>query len=105
MSSQDPLRPYDPVRRIGSVTTVFPDSVLINLEGESQTAGRILDGNAFGGGGVGDFVVIDCDSMAVFARVMEVRLPTSERLDLEPNLGHTEVVLQNGAGVLISFRS
>jgi len=91
MSSQDPLRPYDPVRRIGSVTTVFPDSVLINLEGESQTAGRILDGNAFGGGGVGDFVVIDCDSMAVFARVMEVRLPTSERLDLEPNLGHTVI--------------
>lgn len=83
----EPLRPYDPIRRVGSVTTVFPDSVLINLDGESQTAGRILDGNSFGGGGVGDFVVVDCDELAVFARVMEVRLPTSERLDLEPNLG------------------
>ncbi|MDP0501843.1 MAG: DUF87 domain-containing protein [Verrucomicrobiota bacterium JB022] len=71
------------------MTTVFPDAVLINLDGESQIAGRILDGNSFGGGGVGDFVVIDCDSLAVFARVMEVRLPTVERLDLEPNLGRT----------------
>lgn len=87
MSASEPLRPYDPIRRVGSVTTVFPDSVLINLDGESQTAGRILDGNSFDGGGVGDFVVVDCDELAVFARVMEVRLPTSERLDLEPHLG------------------
>lgn len=82
MTAVEPLRLYDPVRRVGSVTTVFPDSVMINLDGESQTAGRVL-----GGGGVGDFVIIDCDSLAVFARVMEVRLPTAERLDLEPNLG------------------
>jgi hypothetical protein len=91
MNAREPLRAYDPVRRVGSVTTVFPDSVLINLDGESQTAGRILDGNSFGGGGVGDFVVIDCNSLAVFARVMEVRLPTVERLDLEPNLGRTVI--------------
>lgn len=87
MNAREPLRPYDPLRRVGSVTTVLPDSVLINLDGESQTAGKILDGNSFGGGGVGDFVVIDCDSLAVFARMMEVRLPTAERLDLEPHLG------------------
>lgn len=87
MNQHEPLRPYDPVRRVGSVTSVYPDSVLINLDGESQTAGRILDGNSFGGGGVGDFVIIDCDSLAIFGRVMEVRLPTTERLDLEPNLG------------------
>jgi len=86
---EEPLRPYDPIRRVGSVTTVFPDSVLINLDGESQTPGRILNGNSFGGGGVGDFVIIDCDELAVFARVMEVRLPTTERLDLEPNLGRS----------------
>lgn len=88
MTDEESIRPFDPVRRIGSVTTVFPDSVLINLDGESQRSGRILDGTSFGGGCVGDFVVIDCDTFAVFARVMEVRLPTVERLDLEPSLGH-----------------
>jgi hypothetical protein len=87
MSEHNLLRPFEPIRRVGSVTTVFPDAVLINLEGESQKSGRIMNGSPFGGGSVGDFVVIDCDTHAVFARVMEVRLPMTERHDLDPSMG------------------
>ncbi len=81
--------PFDPERRIGTVTQVLPDAVFVNLDALTQRTGRLLSGNPLRGGQVGDFVVLDCDSHALLARILEVKLPEKERLDIEQQLGHT----------------
>ena len=81
--------PFDPDRRIGTVTQVLPDAVSVNLEAITQRTGRLLAGMRLRGGQVGDFVVIDCDSHALLGRILEVKLPEKERLDIEQQLGHT----------------
>lgn len=81
--------PFDPERRIGTVTQVLPDAVFVNLDAVTQRTGRLLSGKPLRGGQVGDFVVLDCDSHALLARILEVKLPEKERLDIEQQLGHT----------------
>jgi hypothetical protein len=81
--------PFDPERRIGTVTQVMPDAVFVNLEAVTQRTGRLLSGIPLRGGQVGDFVVVDCDSHALLGRILEVKLPEKERLDIEQQLGHT----------------
>jgi len=81
--------PFDPERRIGTVTQVLPDAVFANLEAVTQRTGRLLSGMPLRGGQVGDFVVVDCDSHALLGRILEVKLPERERLDIEQQLGHT----------------
>ena len=81
--------PFDPERRIGTVTQVLPDAVFVNLEAITQRTGRLLAGMRLRGGQVGDFVVVDCDSHALLGRILEVKLPEKERLDIEQQLGHT----------------
>lgn len=81
--------PFDPDRRIGTVTQVLPDAVFVNLEAITQRTGRLLAGMPLRGGQVGDFVVVDCDAHALLARILEVKLPEKERLDIEQQLGHT----------------
>ena len=81
--------PFDPDRRIGTVTQVLPDAVFVNLEAITQRTGRLLAGRPLRGGLVGDFVVVDCDSHALLGRILEVKLPEKERLDIEQQLGHT----------------
>lgn len=81
--------PFDPDRRIGTITQVLPDTVFVNLEAVTQRTGRLLAGMPLRGGQVGDFVVVDCDSYALLGRILEVKLPERERLDIEQQLGHT----------------
>jgi uncharacterized protein len=81
--------PFDPERRIGTVTQVLPDAVFVNLDAVTQRTGRLLSGKPLRGGQVGDFVVLDCDSHALLGRILEVKLPEKERLDIEQQLGHT----------------
>lgn len=83
------ITPFDPERRIGTVTQVLPDAVFVNLDAVTQRTGRLLSGKPLRGGQVGDFVVLDCDSHALLARILEVKLPEKERLDIEQQLGHT----------------
>jgi hypothetical protein len=80
--------PFDPERRIGTVTQVLPDAVFVNLAAVTQRTGRLLSGKPLRGGQVGDFVVLDCDSYALLGRILEVKLPEKERLDIEQQLGH-----------------
>jgi hypothetical protein len=81
--------PFDPERRIGTVTQVLPDAVFVNLDAITQRTGRLLSGQPLRGGQVGDFVVIDCNNHALLGRTLEVKLPEKERLDIEQQLGHT----------------
>lgn len=83
------ITPFDPERRIGTVTQVLPDAVFVNLDAVTQRTGRLLSGMPLRGGQVGDFVVLDCDIHALLARILEVKLPEKERLDIEQQLGHT----------------
>ena len=83
------ITPFDPERRIGTVTQVLPDAVFVNLDAVTQRTGRLLSGKPLRGGQVGDFAVLDCDSHALLARILEVKLPEKERLDIEQQLGHT----------------
>ncbi len=107
------ITPFDPERRIGTVTQVLPDAVFVNLDAVTQRTGRLLSGKPLRGGQVGDFVVLDCDSHALLARILEVKLPEKERLDIEQQLGHTPDphplaklhllgALQTGIGKVIS---
>ena len=82
------VTPFDPERRVGTVTQVLPDAVFVNLEAVTQRTGRLLSGKPVRGGQVGDFVVVDCDSHALLARVLEVKLPERERLEIEQQLGY-----------------
>lgn len=82
------IAPFDPERRIGTVTQVLPDAVFVNLDAITQRTGRLLSGKPLRGGQVGDFVVLDCDSHALLGRILEVKLPEKERLDIEQQLGH-----------------
>ncbi|MBI3818846.1 MAG: ATP-binding protein [Planctomycetes bacterium] len=83
------MMPFDPNRRIGTVTQVSPDAVYANLDPVTQRTGRLLLGGPLHGGQVGDFVVFDCDNYAVLGRILEVKLPERERMDIERHLGHT----------------
>ena len=81
--------PFDPERRIGTVTQVLPDAVFVNLDAVTQRTGRLLSGWPLRGGQVGDFVVVDCENYALLGRILDVKLPEKERLDIEQQLGHT----------------
>lgn len=76
--------PFDRSRYIGSVCSVRPASVEVNLplaprSGSSHFAGYLLQR-----GQVGEFVVIEGEENAVLGRLIETRLPERDRLTVEP---------------------
>lgn len=79
--------PFDDQRYIGTVTQVGPSSVRANLPTAGDSGSRLHHGLRVAGGEVGEFVVVECDELAVFGRVLDVRLPERERLTVEPSLG------------------
>jgi len=85
--SSIPFYPFDPQRNIGTVSQVGPSSAKVNLPQAGQPSGRLHHGHRIGGGEVGEFVVVECDEVAVFGRIIEVRLPERERLGVESELG------------------
>lgn len=82
-----PFYPFDPQRSVGTVSQVGPSSAKVNLPQAGQATGRLHHGHRIGGGEVGEFVVVECDEVAIFGRIVEVRLPERERLGVETELG------------------
>jgi len=72
-----------------SFTNQQINSIIVDESRHDYRTGRLLSGNPLRGGQVGDFVVVDCDSHALLGRILEVKLPEKERLDIEQQLGHT----------------
>ena len=86
-SDRLPTSPYDGSRYVGSVTFVSPDSCKINLPLAANVSPRQYAGYAVQAGQVGEFVFIEGETVAVLGRIIEVRLPDSERLHAEPTVG------------------
>ncbi len=82
-----PVYPFDAPRCIGSIIQVGPGSAKVNLPHAGMPTGRFHHGHRVGAGEVGELVAIECDHLAIFGRVIEVRLPERERLAVEPELG------------------
>ena len=79
--------PFDTNRYIGSVIYVSPDIARINLPYAASVSAKQYAGYPVNGGQVGEFVFIESDEHAVLGRIIEVRLPDTERLNAEPTMG------------------
>jgi DNA helicase HerA-like ATPase len=73
----------DPEQYLGTITEVSPSVVQANL----PRATAYPDKRRLAKGTVGDFVFVDCEQVKLLGRIIEVRLPDSERLTIEPKLG------------------
>jgi hypothetical protein len=62
----------------------------------------VLHGQRLGGGEVGEFVTIECRDVAIFGRLINVRLPERERLSVEPTLGSRQETHPLGTIQLLS---
>lgn len=82
-----PVNPFDSERLIGTVTQVGPSSARVNLPYAAAPSARLNHGRRVGAGEVGEFVVIECEDLAILGRLLEVRLPERERLGVETELG------------------
>jgi DNA helicase HerA-like ATPase len=80
--------PVDPDRYVGTVTQVTATHVHINLPNAMR--GREHRGTSLGA--VGDFIFVDCERSLVLGRIVETRLPDSERLTVEPKVGASNPV-------------
>ena len=89
MSNGLPLYPFDPHRGIGTVCEIGPNYAKVDLPNTAKPEGQWLHGNRLDAGQVGEFVVIECGELAVFGRLITVKLPEKERLNVEPELGST----------------
>lgn len=75
--------PVDPDLYLGTVTQVTASQVQVNFPQATARPER----RGLSRGAVGDFVFIDCDRLKLLGRVIETRIPDSERLSVEPQLG------------------
>src|SRR2546422_649196 len=73
----------DPEQYLGTITYVGPAQVHANLPHATARPER----RRLARGAVGDFVFVDCEHIKLLGRIIEVRLPDSERLTVEPVLG------------------
>ncbi len=87
IEQRSPPYPFENERYIGTVTQAGPSSVRANLPLAGRSGNKLHHGHRVAGGEVGEFVLIACDELALFGRVLEVRLPERERLSVEPELG------------------
>jgi uncharacterized protein len=97
-----PCYPFESDRYIGSVAQVDPDSVTVNLPQAGLATGRQQHGYRMGCGEVSEFVVLECDDLAIFGRILEVRLPERERLAVLPQSGRTVELHPVGAVQLLA---
>jgi len=82
-----PTNPFEISRNIGTITQINPSTAKANLPWASLDSAKHESGSRIGAGEVGEFVFIETDAYAVFGRITDVRLPDSERLTVEVNLG------------------
>lgn len=87
-----PINPFDSERLIGTITQVGPSSARVNLPHAAAPSARLNHGRRVGAGEVGEFVVIECEDLAILGRLLEVRLPERERLGVETELGEEREV-------------
>jgi energy-coupling factor transporter ATP-binding protein EcfA2 len=87
MSEVLPVYPFDPQRCIGTISEVGPSSAKANLPSAASPEGQWLHGHRLGAGEVGEFVIVECRDVGIFGRIINVRLPERERLNVEPELG------------------
>ncbi len=105
-----PIYPFDSHRCVGTVIEVGPTYAKANLPDAASPDGQWLHGHRLGGGVVREFVIVECGEFGVFGRLINVKLPERERLNIEPELGvvreaHpvgtiqllTTILLKNGA--------
>lgn len=78
------ISPFDRTRYVGSVCSVRPATVEINLPLASRAGGSHFAGYALQRGQVGEFVVIESEQTAILGRLIETRLPERDRLTVEP---------------------
>lgn len=105
MSNGLPVYPFDSHRHMGTVAQVEATSARINLPLAGGATGQSHHGYRVPAGEVGEFVVIECDDVAIFGRILEVRLPEKERLAVEPELGSTREVHPVGRTQLLATLS
>lgn len=77
------VSPVDPDKYIGTITQVNASQVRANLPFASAHPER----RSLSRGAVGDFVFIDCERLKLLGRIVEVKIPDTERLSVEPQLG------------------
>lgn len=82
------VSPFDRQRYIGSVCTVRPASVEVNLPLAPRPGRTHVAGYPLQRGQVGEFVVIEGEEHAVLGRLVETRLPERDRLTVEPTRDH-----------------
>lgn len=82
-----PVYPFDPQRCVGTISEVGPSTAKVNLPNAAAPEGQWLHGHRLGAGEVGEFVIVECRDIGIFARIINVRLPERERLSVEPELG------------------
>jgi len=84
--SEIPLSPFDSNLLIGSVYKVKPATVDVNLPSAGKTEKKFYNGFRVGNGGVNELVFIENGERAIFGRIIEVRLPERERLEVQEKL-------------------
>lgn len=87
MTTTVPSYPFDDERYMGTIAQVGPSSARANLPLAGKSGGMIHHGHRVGAGEVGEFVVIECDELAVFGRLLDIHVPERERLSVEPDFG------------------
>src|SRR5436190_1782086 len=83
-----PLYPFDQQLCIGTVTEVGPAYAKCNLPNAAAGEAKWHHGHQQRQGEVGDFVLIEVGAVAIFGRIVQVRLPERERLTVEPTFGN-----------------
>lgn len=78
------VSPFDRQRYVGSVCTVRPATVDVNLPFAPRPGSTHVAGYPLQRGQVGEFVVIEGEEHAVLGRLIETRLPERDRLTVEP---------------------
>lgn len=73
----------DPDHYIGTITSAGAASAQANLPQATARPER----RRLARGAVGEFVFVDCEQFKLLGRIVEVRIPDAERLNVEPALG------------------
>lgn len=80
-------RLFAPTRSLGSVSSISASYAKVNLSKAGYPSGSLFGGARYGLGEVSEFVLVEGERSAVFARITEVKLPDKERLSVENEAG------------------
>ena len=78
--------PFDHDKLLGAVSEIGPNYVRAAFAIHLTSGQKFLHGQAITTGHVGDFVLIDGQDRAIFGRIIKVKLPEKDRLQVEPTL-------------------